>query len=207
MNDITKVGETLNARNAMTSLVIAEVTGKEHKSVMRDIRVIAERIFNKKGITLTSYIDKLNREKAMYKVNKKIVSLLNLNYKNKYLSNYCGQIYIGEINRFELSFKEMLEEELNVLNIKFIYQYNIDNKYKIDFFIPKHLIAIEYDEQQHYIKGNRIKDKDRENYIKNKIKCKFIRLDYREKDSINVAKVIKFILDMYSFVPVLNDNK
>ena len=38
MNDITKVGETLNAKESITSLEIAEVTCKRHADVMRDIR-------------------------------------------------------------------------------------------------------------------------------------------------------------------------
>lgn len=42
MNDITKVGETINSKESMTSLEIAEVTGKEHSNVMRDICVIYE---------------------------------------------------------------------------------------------------------------------------------------------------------------------
>lgn len=207
MNDILKVGETINSKESMTSLEIAEVTGKRHADVMRDIRSILNQGVNERWNALVEYIDLKGQKRPMFEVNKKLVSLLNLNYKNKYLSNYCGQIYIGEISRFEISFKEILEEELNVLNIKFVYQYYIDNKYKIDFFIPKFSIAIEYDEQQHYIKGNKTKDEKRERYIKDKIKCKFIRLDYREKDSINVAKVIKFILDVSNYVPVLNYNK
>ena len=49
MNDITKVGETINSKESMTSLEIAEVTGKEHSNVMRDIRVISEQVINLGG--------------------------------------------------------------------------------------------------------------------------------------------------------------
>lgn len=40
MNNIIKVGETINASEYMTSMEVAEITGKEHKHVMRDIRVL-----------------------------------------------------------------------------------------------------------------------------------------------------------------------
>lgn len=42
MNNIIKVGETINAKEYMTSMEVAEITGKEHKHVMRDIRVLLE---------------------------------------------------------------------------------------------------------------------------------------------------------------------
>lgn len=42
MNDIMKVGDTINARELMSSLEIAELTGKEHKNVLRDIRTLLE---------------------------------------------------------------------------------------------------------------------------------------------------------------------
>lgn len=38
MTDIMKVGDTINAKEVMTSLEIAELTGKDHKNILRDIR-------------------------------------------------------------------------------------------------------------------------------------------------------------------------
>lgn len=38
MTDIMKVGDTINAKEVMSSLEIAELTGKEHKNILRDIR-------------------------------------------------------------------------------------------------------------------------------------------------------------------------
>ena len=60
MNDVLKVGETINVNESMTSLEIAEATGKEHKSIMRDIRVLSEQVTEKDGykFVLMSYNNK-----------------------------------------------------------------------------------------------------------------------------------------------------
>ena len=42
----------------MTSLEIAEVTGKQHKHVMRDIRVLIEQGVNQLNFGLVEYTDK-----------------------------------------------------------------------------------------------------------------------------------------------------
>ena len=82
MNDIIKVGETLNARNTITSLVIAEVTGKEHKSVMRDIRILSEQVTEKDGYIFVpmSYTDAYNRQQPMYSLGEKECFLLASGY-------------------------------------------------------------------------------------------------------------------------------
>lgn len=46
----------------MTSREIAEVTGKEHKNVMRDIDVLLEQGVDRLNFELTSYIDSCNRK-------------------------------------------------------------------------------------------------------------------------------------------------
>ena len=101
MNDITKVGETINVNESMTSLEIAEVTGKEHKSIMRDIRVLSEQVTEKDGykFVLMSYVDSYNRSQPMYKLGKKECLLL--------ASGYDPILRAKIINRWEeLEFKE-----------------------------------------------------------------------------------------------------
>lgn len=72
MNNIVKVGETINAREYMTSKEIAEITGKRHCDVMEAIRVmeIAWVKIGRRKFPLTSYVDQWNREQPMYKLNK-----------------------------------------------------------------------------------------------------------------------------------------
>ena len=98
--------------------------------------------------------------------------------------------------RFELSFGEQLQETLKPLGIKIEAQKSIFNgKYRIDFYLPEYKLAIEYDEQQHNEEKNRIKDKQREEEIKNELHCEFIRLNYKETDAYNVGLVLKKIFN------------
>lgn len=72
MNNIIKVGETINASEYMTSREIATITGKRHCDVMEAIRVmeIAWVKIGRRKFPLTSYVDQWNREQPMYKLNK-----------------------------------------------------------------------------------------------------------------------------------------
>jgi Rha family phage regulatory protein len=78
MNDLA----IINGKNAMTSREIAEVTGKEHKSIMRDIRVLNEQVNDLGGyrFVLSSYTNSQNKEQPMYELNKKACLLLASGY-------------------------------------------------------------------------------------------------------------------------------
>lgn len=95
--------------------------------------------------------------------------------------------------RFEVSFGNMLREALGELGIEIVEQYNVDG-YRIDFYIPQFNLAVEYDEQQHFITTNHEKDLERQKCIEDKLGCKFIRCDYRDSDIKNVMKVIKEVM-------------
>lgn len=101
------------------------------------------------------------------------------------------------LSRKETEFGNVLKEALDELNVKMIPQYNIDNKYRIDFYIPKSNIAVEYDEEQHYTEYNQKMDLERQKYIEDKLGCKFIRCDYRDSDIKNVMKVVKICNEDY----------
>jgi Rha family phage regulatory protein len=72
MNNIIKVGETINAREYMTSREIAEVTGKEHKNVLAAIRLMEGAWGKVTGLSfkLSEYTDPTGRKLPMYKLTK-----------------------------------------------------------------------------------------------------------------------------------------
>lgn len=65
---------------AMTSLDVAEITGKEHKNVVRDIRRILEQGANQLNFELVNYKDKKGEERAMYNLTAKGVLILASGY-------------------------------------------------------------------------------------------------------------------------------
>ncbi len=85
----------LEVKNTMSSLQIAELTGKAHSNVMRDIRNILEQLEDRGAFNfeLTSYIDKSNRESPCYQLTKKDCLLL--------ASGYDANLRAKIINRWE----------------------------------------------------------------------------------------------------------
>ena len=73
MNEIIK-----NER--MSSLEIAEVTGKEHKNVLRDIRNLLEQGVNELNFELVDYKDKKGEIRPMYSLTKKGCLILASGY-------------------------------------------------------------------------------------------------------------------------------
>lgn len=82
MNNLIKVSETINAKEYMTSKEIAEVTGKEHKIVMRDIRNLIDQLGENNGyiFVLVEYTDLKGEKRPMYKLDKKSCLLLSSGY-------------------------------------------------------------------------------------------------------------------------------
>jgi Rha family phage regulatory protein len=64
----------------MTSLQIAETTGKNHKDVLRDIRILLERGASERNFALTSYDDKQGKERPMYELTPKGCLILASGY-------------------------------------------------------------------------------------------------------------------------------
>jgi len=83
---------------------------------------------------------------------------------------------------------------VKILDCKYIKQYKID-KYRVDLYVPEYNLVIECDENGH--KDRDIEyEKDRENYIHDKLKCVFIRYDPYSKnfDIFNIIKQINIII-------------
>lgn len=64
----------------MSSLEIAEITGKRHADVMRDIRTLLDQGVDERNFALISYTDKANRQKPCYELTKKGSLLLASGY-------------------------------------------------------------------------------------------------------------------------------
>lgn len=64
----------------MTSLEIAEVTGKQHQHVLRDIDSLLAQGVDASNFGLTSYVDKSNREQRCYQLTKKGCLILASGY-------------------------------------------------------------------------------------------------------------------------------
>ena len=94
--------------------------------------------------------------------------------------------------RFEDSFIKQLEETLKPMKLSIIKQYNY-KEYKIDAVIKELNLAIEYDEEQHFTRANRLKDKLRQEVIEKEFEV--IRVNYKNSDACNVGIVMKYIFE------------
>lgn len=100
---------------------------------------------------------------------------------------------ITSITRFEHSFGKQLEDTLSALDIEIETQKSMfGGKYRIDFYLPKYKIAIEYDEARHQYQQD--EDRIRQEAIEKELGCTFVRLDYKDTDAYNVGLVIKNIM-------------
>lgn len=72
MNNIIKVGETINAKEYMTSKEIATITGKPHNDVLKAIRAMENAWVKVNGgnFSLVEYTDAKGEKRPMYQLNK-----------------------------------------------------------------------------------------------------------------------------------------
>ena len=104
MNNLIKIGETINAKETMSSLQIAELTGKQHSNVMRDIRNILEQLEEKHKFNfelmfkITKLGNNAERKDPYYLITKKDSLLL--------ASGYDANLRAKIINRWEELEKE-----------------------------------------------------------------------------------------------------
>ena len=79
--------------------------------------------------------------------------------------------------------KSVLTKIMKVLSNEkiFLKHYVLNLNSRIDLYFPEHRVAIKFDEFNH---ADRIKDTEREEEIKEYLKCKFIRID-PDRDNYN----------------------
>ena len=82
--------------------------------------------------------------------------------------------------------KQILDHMEQMLNVKIQRQYFCGG-YWLDGYCPERNLVIEVDEGHHYDESGKLKQRDieRQNYIQQKLKCNFIRIDEKFVDLIN----------------------
>lgn len=101
---------------------------------------------------------------------------------------------VFDSTRKEIIFIKELENALKNFNIKGIKQYKILN-YRIDYYIPKLNIAIEYDEDNHN-NYTYEQHEGRQEEIEKELHCKFIRVSDKNNLGYNIGYVIKEIFNI-----------
>ncbi len=135
-------------------------------------------LVNEKGAL--SLITKSRTKSAKFKED--MISFLNL--ENKVVMR----------SRLEIEFDSVLSEMCSVFGFEYETQVDIDGIYKLDFYFKEYNLVVEYDEEQHFTPKHKYKDKARENYLKDKLNCEILRLDYRDTNIFNASTVIKKLM-------------
>lgn len=95
-------------KETMTSLEIAEVTGKQHQHVLRDIDGLLAQGVDASNFGLTSYIDKSNREQRCYQLTKKGCLILASGYDallREKIINRWEELEIGKATPYYINAK------------------------------------------------------------------------------------------------------
>jgi Rha family phage regulatory protein len=104
-----------------TSLIVAEVFGKEHARVMRDIRELGcSEEFRVGNFAESSYVNSQNKEMPMYHMNKKGFTLLAMGYTGKEAMKF-KEAYIDQFEKMEEELKKprvLSEREQLIASIK-----------------------------------------------------------------------------------------
>ena len=160
MNNNLMVIESSNVLT-MSSREIAELTGKQHKHVLTDIRNMLNSLNIESAQFGDDYKDSKGRTYQCYNLPKELADLL--------LTKYKGLSRVPHRIREESSLKTI--EQL--LGISLIRQYKCLN-YRIDGYHPETNTAYEIDEPEH--RGKEKKDAERQSRIEAVLGCKFVRI-------------------------------
>ena len=147
----------------MSSSEIAELTGKEHKNVIRDIRVMLEALKDDDSVSKVVAVKDSRGYTAAYSLPKHLADLV--------LSKYKGLARVP----LRLQEEAALKTVEQLLGVQLIRQHKV-LKYRIDGYDPESNTAYEIDEPQHNSKTHQIKDQKRQQEIEAVLGCKFVRI-------------------------------
>lgn len=168
------------------------------KKVRKNIKII-EKDNIKNFFKESTYINQQNKKQPCFICTLDGVKMIldsTRNYINKkelleWYEEEKGDKSIQNIilyDRKEKYFVDELEEVLNAMNVKCVRQYPILT-YRIDLFLPKLNIAIEYDENEHKNYSYE-KQELRQDNIEKEMGCHFIRLSDSESNLHNIGVVM-----------------
>lgn len=136
-----------------TSLIVAEVFGKEHKHVLRDIENLnCSREFNESNFGPISYRDSMNREQKAYEITKDGFSFLVMGYTGEKAGEFKEK-FINEFNKREALLKnddyimvrafEIQQNRIKSLEAqtRLLESCNVENVRQIEEMKPKALFA------------------------------------------------------------------
>ena len=204
MNDLTTKEKAIDSRE------VAEMVEKRHSDLLESIRTyictLGESNLIDDFFIKSTYRDTKGETRPCYLLTKKgcdmVVQRMRNNTKSKEkLVNFMNEKFGNKIetlvinSRFETSFTDSLEEALKAFGLEVEYQKQIGS-YRLDGYISELNIAIEYDEQYHFIDLNKEKDYQRQREIEDILKCTFVRCDYRDTDSYNIGLIFKKIMEV-----------
>lgn len=99
------VFQNSNGNDVTTSLLVAEVFGKEHSKVVRDIESLScSASFNAANFGVITYIDSRNREQTAYEMTKDGFSFLVMGYTGAKAGEFKER-FINEFNKREALLK------------------------------------------------------------------------------------------------------
>ena len=188
----------------MNSVEIAKIINGKHKTLLEKIRNIIETLNNTNANIIdyfinSTYVDKQNKKRPCYECTKEGCYLIRDRIRGgrqKDLLTVALQesfenetITLIPVDRKEIEFLDLLEEALEPFDIKGERQYSILN-YRIDYYIPKLNIAIEYDENEHKHYTYEAHD-GRQLEIEKELGCRFVRVSDNKSNAYNIGYVIK----------------
>lgn len=98
--------QSSNGNDVTTSLIVAQVFGKEHKNVLRDIESLScSEDFNRLNFERITYKDARNREQTAYEMTKDGFSFLVMGYTGAKAGEFKER-FINEFNRREALLKD-----------------------------------------------------------------------------------------------------